>query len=118
VTSAEERFFESRRLLCRDNFTQDVRIGVRLLAKTPAWTVVAVLTVALGIGATAAIFSGLHSHPNPDMGSQASVRRVRWPLDLFSRRATAWTEARVRKRVEFFVIDSVRDRRKTDASLG
>lgn len=57
VTGVEERFFESRRLLWWDNFRQDVRIGVRLLTKTPAWTAVAVLTVALGIGATAAIFS-------------------------------------------------------------
>src|SRR5215471_17459387 len=57
VTSAEERFFESRRWLWWDSFRQDARISVRLLAKTPGWTVVAVLTVALGIGAAAAIFS-------------------------------------------------------------
>ena len=38
---------------------QDVRDGLRLLARNPAFTLVATLTLALGIGATSAIFSVL-----------------------------------------------------------
>src|SRR5882672_5407276 len=42
-------------------FFNDVRYGIRMLLKTPAWTAVMVATLALGIGLATAIFSVFYS---------------------------------------------------------
>lgn len=61
VEQAKQLHREHRGLPVLDHFMQDVRFALRSLGKRPGFTVVAVFTLAIGMGANTAIFTAVHS---------------------------------------------------------
>jgi hypothetical protein len=60
-----------------ESFIQDLRFGVRMLLKSPAFTLAAILSIAIGIGANTAFFSVVNAvlwHPLPYPDAERLVR--------------------------------------------
>src|SRR5580658_2963693 len=73
VQTAQERFYLRSRVLWFDNLLRDVKFAIRQLVRNPSFAVVAILVLALRIGASVAIFAFVdaallepppYSHPN------------------------------------------------------
>src|SRR5580692_9942025 len=57
VPAAQERFYLKSRILWLDNLGRDLKYAIRQLMKNPGFAATAILVLALGIGASVAIFA-------------------------------------------------------------
>jgi putative ABC transport system permease protein len=64
-----------------ENLIKDIRYGVRMLLKNPGVTTVAVITLALGIGANTAIFSGVSAFLMKPLSVPNAAELIR-PLEI------------------------------------
>ncbi len=81
LASIQEQAREAHGWRWLENFVQDLRHGVRSLLKSPGFTLLAVITLALGIGANTAMFGMLQTIlfkplPYPDGGQLVRLFRT------------------------------------------
>jgi predicted permease len=84
VAQVKEEYHDLTRFRQVEELWQDVRFGVRMLLKNPGFTAAVVITLAIGIGANAAIFSAVSAmllrplpYPEPDRLVMVWERRIR-----------------------------------------
>jgi macrolide transport system ATP-binding/permease protein len=73
IEQAKEECRDTRKVNLIDNFLQDVRFGLRILRRSPGFSILAILCLTLGIGANAAVFSwieGILFRPYPAVAHQ------------------------------------------------
>jgi len=56
IDNAKEAVREARGIPFLETLLSDVRFGVRMLLQNPGWSAIAILSLALGIGANSALF--------------------------------------------------------------
>src|SRR5437588_3103976 len=79
IEQAKEECRDARKVNLIDNFLQDVRFGLRILRRSPGFSILAILCLTLGIGANAAVFSwieGILFRPYPAVAHQERLVAV------------------------------------------
>src|SRR6266852_3258427 len=76
IEQAKEECRDARKVNLIENFLQDVRFGLRMLRRSPGFSLLAILCLTLGIGANAAVFSwveGILFRPYPLVSHQEQL---------------------------------------------
>src|SRR5437899_40327 len=87
IEQAKEECRDARKVNLIENFLQDARFGLRMLRRSPGFSLLAILCLTLGIGANAAVFSwieGILFRPYPAVAHQERlVAFVGWGMNFW-----------------------------------
>jgi predicted permease len=73
IEQAKEECRDARKVSLIENFLQDIRFGLRMLGRSPGFSILAIFCLILGIGANSAVFSwieGILFRPYPAVAHQ------------------------------------------------
>jgi hypothetical protein len=95
ITHAQERFYERRTITWFEDLRRDVAYALRSLRRNPGFAAATILTLAIGIGATTAIYSVVNAillQPLPFRNSDRMVRVVENVGEPHRTRVSAWRD--------------------------
>src|SRR5216684_3968785 len=95
IEQAKEECRDARKVNLIENFLQDVRFGLRMLRRSPGFSLLAILCLTLGIGANAAVFSwveGILFRPYPLVTHQEQLLALTGTARGEGRTAISWPD--------------------------
>jgi len=128
IEQTKEKCRDARRVNWIQDFIQDLHFGLRMLRKSPGFTAVAVLTLALGIGANTAIFSLINAVmletlpvKNPQQLVLLDWTSGAWPEDIVKGLAGTWYKEKSGRATStsfpYAIYDDICARNQTFSSL-